>query len=120
MQTLTHQQGLDWTHFLAAMVLVAIRLSGLMVFAPVFSSDAIPARVKTLFVLTSAFLLAPVVSALPLAHVELGMSAVIGELSVGFIFGFGGRRVEEQIFREAPFFGGDGGEAFETLGVDDC
>lgn len=89
MQTLTHQQGLDWTHFLAAMVLVAIRLSGLMVFAPVFSSDAIPARVKTLFVLASAFLLAPVVSALPLAHVELGMSAVIGELSVGFIFGFG-------------------------------
>lgn len=88
MQTFSHQSP-DWPHFLAAMVLVAIRLSGLMVFAPVFSSDAIPARIKAFFVLASSVLLAPVVSALPLAHVELDMSAVIGELSVGLIFGFG-------------------------------
>jgi flagellar biosynthetic protein FliR len=77
----------DWPHFLAAMVLVMIRLSGLMVFAPVFSSEAIPARVKTVFVLISSLLLAPVVAALPLAHAELGVRSIAGELGIGFVFG---------------------------------
>ena len=87
---LQHLQGnLDWPHFLAAMVLVMVRISGLMVFAPVFSSDAIPARVKVVFVLAVSFLLAPMVSALPLAHAELGVMSVLGELAVGFVFGLG-------------------------------
>jgi flagellar biosynthetic protein FliR len=77
-----------WPRYLAAMVLVMVRLSGLMVFAPVFSSEAIPARVKTLFVLLTAVLLAPVVAALPLAHAELGVRPVAGELGIGFLFGF--------------------------------
>jgi flagellar biosynthesis protein FliR len=81
--------NLDWPHFLSAMVLVMVRLSGLMVFAPVFSSGAIPARVKTVFVLVTAILLAPPVSALPLAHADLGVLAVAGELGVGLIFGLG-------------------------------
>jgi flagellar biosynthetic protein FliR len=82
-------QNLDWPHFLSAMVLVVVRLSGLMAFAPVFSSDAIPARVKVVFVLAVSFLLAPVVSALPLAHAELGVMPVLGELAVGLVFGLG-------------------------------
>ncbi len=82
-------QNPDWPRFLSAMVLVIVRLSGLMIFAPVFSSDAIPARVKVVFVLAVSFLLAPVVSALPLAHVELGVMPVLGELAVGFVFGLG-------------------------------
>jgi flagellar biosynthesis protein FliR len=77
----------DWPRFLAAMVLVMIRLSGLMVFAPVFSSEAIPVRVKTIFVLASSLLLAPVVAALPMAHAELGMRAIAGELGLGLVFG---------------------------------
>ena len=81
--------NLDWPHFLSAMVLVVIRLSGLMVFAPVFSSDGIPARIKTIFVLVTAIVLAPAVSALPLAHAEIGVLSVLGELSVGFVFGMG-------------------------------
>lgn len=93
---LQHLEGNpDWPHFLAAMVLVMVRISGVMVFAPVFSSDAIPARVKVVFVLAVSFLLAPVVSALPLAHVELGVMPVLGELGVGFIFGLGLSLVSE-------------------------
>jgi flagellar biosynthesis protein FliR len=79
--------NLDWPHFLSAMVLVMVRLSGLMVFAPVFSSDAIPARIKTLFVLATAIVLAPVVSVLPMAHADLGVLPLLGELSVGLVFG---------------------------------
>jgi len=76
-----------WPHFLAAMVLVMVRLSGLMVFAPVFSSDAIPARVKAVFVLAVSCLIAPAVSALPLAHAEIGFASVLGELGIGLLFG---------------------------------
>ncbi|MGC2164347.1 MAG: flagellar biosynthetic protein FliR [Silvibacterium sp.] len=79
----------DWPHFLAAMVLVMVRISGLMVFAPVFSSDAIPARIKVVFVLVVSFLLAPVVSALPMAHAELGVMPILGELGIGLLFGLG-------------------------------
>lgn len=81
--------NVDWPHFLSAMVLVMVRISGLMVFAPIFSSNAISARVKVAFVVAVSFLLAPVVSALPLAHADLGVTPVLGELGVGLIFGLG-------------------------------
>jgi flagellar biosynthesis protein FliR len=77
----------DWGRFLAAMMLAMVRLSGLMVLAPVFSSEAIPARVKVLFVLAVSVLLAPAVSALPQAHAEIGVLSVLGELGVGAVFG---------------------------------
>jgi flagellar biosynthetic protein FliR len=77
----------DWENTLEAMTLVLVRISGLMVFAPVFSSEAIPARVKAAFVLAVSFLVAPVVAAFPGAHAELGIMAVLGELSVGLVFG---------------------------------
>lgn len=77
----------DWPHFLAAMLLVMVRLSGLMAFAPIFSSSAIPSRIKAGFVLAVSFLLAPVVSALPLARARLDISSVLGELAFGVLFG---------------------------------
>jgi flagellar biosynthetic protein FliR len=77
----------DWPHFLSALVLVMIRISGIMVFAPIFSSDAIPMRIKAGFVLAVSFLLAPMAAALPLAHAELGVMPVVGELAVGLLFG---------------------------------
>jgi flagellar biosynthetic protein FliR len=77
----------DWENTLEAMTLVLVRISGLMVFAPVFSSEAIPARVKAAFVLSVSFLVAPVVAVFPGAHVELRIMAVLGELSVGLVFG---------------------------------
>ena len=72
---------------LEAMTLVMVRISGLMIFAPVFSSEAIAPRMKAAFVLAVSFLVAPVVVAFPGAHADLGIMAVLGELSVGLVLG---------------------------------
>lgn len=76
-----------WEGMLAAMTLVLVRISGLMVFAPVFSSEAIPMRVKAAFALALSILVAPVVAGFPRAQTELSAMAVLGELSVGLLFG---------------------------------
>ncbi len=68
-------------------MLVMIRLSGLMVFAPLFSSAAVAPRIKTGLVLAMTVLLAPAVSVVPGAHAVLEMKALLGELSVGLVFG---------------------------------
>ena len=78
----------DWPQFLTAGVLVLVRISGLMVFAPIFSSAAISPRVKAGFVIAVTVLLAPVVSALPHARLTLDMAGLLGELGVGLTFGF--------------------------------
>jgi flagellar biosynthetic protein FliR len=88
MQSLLRAGGLDWGQYLTAAALVAIRLSGLMVFAPIFSSQAIAMRVKAVFLIALSILLAPVVAAFPRAHVELGLGSIAGELAVGLLFGF--------------------------------
>ncbi|MGC9159464.1 MAG: flagellar biosynthetic protein FliR [Terracidiphilus sp.] len=79
--------AIEWSHFLSAMVLVLIRISGMVVFAPFFSSAALPLRAKAVFVGAVAFLLAPLVAALPEARVTLGFSAILGELAVGLVYG---------------------------------
>jgi len=58
-----------------------------VVFAPFFSSTALPLRAKAVFVGAVAFLLAPLVATLPNAHVSLGFSALLGELAVGLVYG---------------------------------
>src|ERR1035438_4873096 len=77
----------DWTNFLAAMTLALVRVSGMVAFAPFFSSTALPMRVKAVFVGAVAFLLAPLVAALPRATVSIGFSALLGELAVGLVYG---------------------------------
>ncbi len=77
----------DWPRYLTAALLVMVRLSGLMVFAPVFSSAAISPRVKAGFVIALTALLAPPVAAVPGARAILDMTAVLGELGVGLVFG---------------------------------
>jgi len=77
----------NFESLLEAMTLVAVRISGLMIFAPIFSSSAIPPRVKAAFVLAVSYLVAPVVAAFPGARAELGLLAVLGELSVGLLLG---------------------------------
>ena len=77
----------DWKQYLTAGVLVAIRLSGLMVFAPVFSSAAVASRVKAGFIFALTILLAPAVAAVPGAHAEIGVASIAGELGVGLVFG---------------------------------
>ncbi|MGH2520674.1 MAG: flagellar biosynthetic protein FliR [Chloroflexota bacterium] len=77
----------DWTTFLSAMTLALVRVSGMVAFAPFFSSAALPIRAKAVFVGAVAFLLAPLVAALPHAHVTIGFSALLGELAVGLVYG---------------------------------
>lgn len=87
MSELTTTNMADWPQFLTTAVLVMIRVSGLMVFAPLFSSAAIAPRIKAGFVFALTILLAPVVSAVPDARPSLDMMAVLGELGVGLVFG---------------------------------
>ncbi len=77
----------EWTTFLIAMTLALVRVSGMVLFAPFFSSTALPMRVKAVFVGAVAFLLAPLVATLPNAQASLGFSALLGELAVGLVYG---------------------------------
>lgn len=77
----------NWPQYLTAAMLVLVRLSGLMVFMPVFSSAAIAPRIKAGFVIAMTVLLAPAVAAVPGARAVLDTRAVLGELGVGLVFG---------------------------------
>lgn len=77
----------NWTIFLSAMTLALVRVSGMILFAPFFSSNALPMRTKAVFAGAVAFLLAPLVSALPAAHAEITFSALLGEVAVGLQYG---------------------------------
>jgi flagellar biosynthetic protein FliR len=69
------------------MTLVLVRVSGMMAFAPFFSSTALPMRVKAIFVGAVAFLLAPLVATLPHAQASISFSSLVGELSIGLVYG---------------------------------
>jgi flagellar biosynthetic protein FliR len=55
--------------------------------APFFSSTALPLRTKAVFVGAVAYLLAPLVAALPQAQGTVSFSALLGELAVGLVYG---------------------------------
>src|SRR5580658_4866411 len=84
---MAHSPDLDWTSFLSALALTLVRLSGMVVFAPFFSSTALPLRTKAVFVGAVAYLLAPLVATLPLAQISLSFSSLLGELAVGLVYG---------------------------------
>ncbi len=84
---MTHAVEMDWGNFLAALTLVLVRVSGMVAFAPFFSSTALPLRTKAVFVGVVAYLLAPLVAALPSAQVSISFSALLGELAVGLVYG---------------------------------
>jgi flagellar biosynthetic protein FliR len=98
----------DWPQYLTAALLIMIRLSGLMVFAPIFSSAAISARVKAGFVFAMTVLLAPPVASVPGAMAVLDMKAVLGELGVGLVLGLSLMMLNEALM----FAGGLLGMAF--------
>jgi flagellar biosynthetic protein FliR len=79
--------SINWTQFLSAMTLVVVRVSGMVAFAPFFSSTALPVRTKAVFVGALAYLLAPLVSTLPAAQSTLSYSALLSELAVGLVYG---------------------------------
>jgi flagellar biosynthetic protein FliR len=77
----------DWSAFLSAMVLVLVRVSGMVAFAPFFASTALPMRTKAVFVGAIAYLLAPLVATLPHAQAVISFSSLLGELAVGLVYG---------------------------------
>jgi flagellar biosynthesis protein FliR len=77
----------DWTNFLSAMTLVLVRVSGMVAFAPFFSSNALPVRTKAVFTGAVAFLLAPLVATLPAARSAISLPALLSELAVGLVYG---------------------------------
>lgn len=75
-----------------AFILILVRLAGLFITAPVYSSRNIPPQLKAAWVLLMTFLVFPVVSyqpaALPVPGLALGL-AVIKEAAIGMCLGFG-------------------------------
>jgi flagellar biosynthetic protein FliR len=78
---------LQWSHFICAMTLALVRVSGMVAFATFFSSTALPMRAKAVFVGAVAFLLAPLVAVYPGAQCSISFSALLGELAVGLVYG---------------------------------
>ena len=75
-----------------ALVLLAVRLTGLLLVAPVFSAKTVPVRLRTAFLLVLTLLLAPVaVAALGTraGAVAVTPEAFAAEFVVGFALGFG-------------------------------
>lgn len=87
----------DLTTLTVAAVLVSVRLSGVMVFVPVLSSAAIAPMIKAGFVIALTILLFPVVTVLPGARPVLDMSALLGELGVGLVFGLSLKMLTEAL-----------------------
>ena len=77
----------DWSTFLSAMTLALVRVSGMVAFAPFFSSTSLPMRAKAVFTLAVAYLLAPLVASLPHARAEISFTALLGEVAVGLVYG---------------------------------
>jgi len=77
-----------WAHLLASGTLVMVRLGCVIALAPPFNSPGIPPRLKVSFLLAMTILLTPIAAGLPQAHVDLDISSVLGEMSVGLLFGF--------------------------------
>ncbi len=77
----------DWANFLGAMTLAMVRVSGMVAFAPFFSSTALPMRAKAVFVGAVAWLIAPLIATQLNAHAEIAFSAIVGELAVGLVYG---------------------------------
>ncbi len=73
--------------YIAAAVLVAVRLSGLMLFAPVFSSTAIAPRIKAGFVFALTLLLTPVVPLSSGVRASINLGSISGELALGLVVG---------------------------------
>ena len=75
-----------------AFILVLMRVAGLFLTSPIFSSATIPAQVKAAWTLLVAFIIFPLVDTSSISMPELGVPfalAVVRELMVGFVVGLG-------------------------------
>jgi flagellar biosynthetic protein FliR len=69
------------------MTLALVRISGILAFAPFFSSTALPARTKAALALAMAYLLAPLVAGLSNSHPTISFASLLGEVAVGLVYG---------------------------------
>ncbi len=80
--------GLTLQQFITGFLIIAIRLSGLMLFAPFFGSVAVPARVKAGLVVAMTILFFPVLApTVARMDVSAWPGLVIGELLIGAALG---------------------------------
>jgi flagellar biosynthetic protein FliR len=86
-------------------VLVMLRLSGLFVFAPIFSSPAIAPRIKAGFTFSVALLLAPVVASSNRAVTEITVAGVVSELAVGLVLGLSLTMLSEMVLFASSLLG---------------
>lgn len=77
----------------ATLVLVAARLGGLVMIAPVFSARTIPVMIRTALLAVLAIVLAPVAAGVPGAVPRVTPEAMLAETLVGFAIGFGAATV---------------------------
>jgi flagellar biosynthesis protein FliR len=85
-------------HILAALLLISVRLSGLMLFAPFFGSSVIPARVKAIFVLVVSLLLFPGLdSQIHIQQIDALPIAVFAEFLIGVGMGITANLVFEAV-----------------------
>lgn len=90
---------------LVAGVLVMLRFGSAMVTLPVFSSVAIPARVKAILILVLTVVIAPVAAYQPNVDLKLSGPALIGEVMVGLCFGLTLMLLSEAIVFSAALMG---------------
>lgn len=82
-----HATQVEWSGFLSAMTLVLVRVSGMILLVPFFSSSALPIRAKAVLTLAISYLVAPLVATLPHAQAEIQFTRILGELAVGLVYG---------------------------------
>ena len=79
---------IPFLNIISGFLFIGVRLSGLMLFAPFFGSDAMPARVKAGLVLALSFVLYPMVAPrFPVFSLAQWPLLVFGELLVGASIG---------------------------------
>ncbi|HEY3244211.1 MAG TPA: flagellar biosynthetic protein FliR [Phycisphaerae bacterium] len=76
---------------LPSFVLVLLRISGLMIAAPIFGSNAIPRRIKAALAMVVALAVFPLVTTQAALHLTLADAFVgaIGEVLIGLVIGLG-------------------------------
>lgn len=90
---------------LAAGVLVLLRFGSAMVTLPVFSSVAIPSRVKAMLVLVLTLVITPVAAYQPNADLKLSGPALVSEVIVGLCFGLTLMLLSEALVFSAALMG---------------
>ena len=81
------EQSPVFGNYLKATILVGLRLSGLFIFSPVFSSTAITGRLKACLLIMMTISCSSMVGVRNTGHIDVGISAIAREVAVALVFG---------------------------------